>query len=694
MKPFGSRGSMIRYARRARRILLYQGPSGLIDAIGRRLRGPSSPTRHEYRRIELREPFEPLSFPEPRQPSASVIVPIQDDLRSAHECLTALLTHSGAYPFEVIAVVDGSRGDHARYARLWRNAHLIVNREPLAFFAACNRGAENGRGRYLVFLSDRVQVRPGWLDALVGTFELRGDAGAVGARLLLSDGRLREAGGIVFEDGTHRAYGTLDDPCRPEYSYLRAVDYCSGMCMAVRSDLFGQTNGFENGFALTRYVDIDFGLRIREAGFRMYIQPLSEAVTCGPHNGDDGNGEWGGRTSDTRYRERLVKRWKYALQGHGPSLDSPERDDRRSGFKRAFFSDFAIPAPDRDSGSLRLVNLFSILQEQGYEITFASMGLEARQPYLGDLQKRGVECLYRPYEDSIEEHLRRQGARYDLVVLSRLETAAELMHSARRWCPHARILFDTVDLHFQRVEREGTVRNESRIRRIARRVKKQELALVAQADTTLVVSETERGLLAVEAPGADVRVVSNIHRIPGSQEPFPHRRDILFIGGFAHPPNTDAVLFFCQDVLPRIWYELPDVGFFVIGSDPPPEVERLASNQVRVLGYVPDVEPHLSKCRLSVAPLRFGAGIKGKINQSLAHGLPVVATSMAAEGMFLKDGESVLIADGAQEFADAVVRLYLDEALWNKVSAGGLAVMERHFGFEAARKSIKALLAG
>jgi glycosyltransferase involved in cell wall biosynthesis len=229
--------------------------------------------------------------------------------------------------------------------------------------------------------------------------------------------------------------------------------------------------------------------------------------------------------------------------------------------------------------------------------------------------------------------------------------------------------------------------------RIAQRVKRQELSLVAQADATLVVSEEERTLLAEEIPGAEVRVVSNIHRIPGSAKSFEERADLMFVGGFAHPPNRDAVLYFCREVLPRILTSLPEARLFVIGSDPPPEIRCLESDQVHILGYVPDIEPFLNNCRVSVAPLRFGAGVKGKINQSLAYGLPVVGTTIAVEGMFLKNGESVLIADDARSFADAVVKLFRDAALWNKLSTGGLAVMEEHFSFAAVQRAVGQLLA-
>jgi len=189
-----------------------------------------------------------------------------------------------------------------------------------------------------------------------------------------------------------------------------------------------------------------------------------------------------------------------------------------------------------------------------------------------------------------------------------------------------------------------------------------------------------------------VRILSNIHRIHGSRRSFAERRDIFFIGAFAHPPNTDAVLWFCREIFPLVLAQEPEMRFSVIGADPPAQVRALASDSVRILGYVPDVTPFLDGCRLSVAPLRYGAGVKGKVNQSLAYGLPVVATTQAVEGMFLEDGESALIANQPDELARAVLRLYRDPGLWERLSAGGLRVMEAHFGFEAARRALTELV--
>ena len=156
------------------------------------------------------------------------------------------------------------------------------------------------------------------------------------------------------------------------------------------------------------------------------------------------------------------------------------------------------------------------------------------------------------------------------------------------------------------------------------------------------------------------------------------RRDIVFIGGFAHAPNVDAVLFFTSEIFPLIRARIPDAVLKVIGPDPTPEISELSSPNVQILGFVPDVKPIFDRAIVSVAPIRFGAGVKGKVNQSMSFGVPTVVTSIAAEGMYLTHGENALIADDPASFADAVVRLWTSPELWRKVSRNGLQNLAQH----------------
>lgn len=663
----------VRYLPRMLHVLRTEGMGVLLRKLRRRLHIRPLASKGPPTLLVLTEPFAPIVLPCHDSPCVSIVIAIQRPLRVIHHCLATLSRAETRTAFEVILVAE-TADDRTRRLAQYPGARLIQTslrtpNTPRILADRLNQGAQAARGDWIVFLSDDTQVQSGWLDVLVQSFAETPAAGILGSRLLYPDGRQREAGRRLDPDGRTQALGHLDDPDQPANGYRRAVDVCSLAALAIRADLFRRLSGFDPALITADDLAFDLAGRVRAEGLGVYCQPLSRVVQCEP---DDEN------RSETRPRARPLE--------HGAAGET---------IQRVLVIDSYMVTPDRESGSLRMLNLFRILQGLGYQVTFAAANLEAPQPYVADLQRQGFEVLYRPYVRSIACHLASEGKRYDLVILSRADAAAQVMPAARRHCTRARIIFDTVDLHFLREQRLAELLGDRGTRLLAEARKRQELDLMRQADLTLVVSEAERDLLAEEAPDVAVRVVSNIHQIFGSANPPETRRDLLFIGAFSHPPNRDAVLFFCDEVMPRLRARLPDLRLKVIGSDPPAEVLARTGDEtgVDVLGYVPDVEPFFAGCKLSVAPLRYGAGVKGKINQSLAHGLPVVATRLAIEGMHLVDGESVLVADTAEAMVEAVIRLYQDPELWQRLSAGGLAVMERYFSFAAAERAVRAALA-
>ena len=217
------------------------------------------------------------------------------------------------------------------------------------------------------------------------------------------------------------------------------------------------------------------------------------------------------------------------------------------------------------------------------------------------------------------------------------------------------------------------------------------MSVIKASDATLVVSTVEKQVLAEDAPGEKVHVLSNIHQVPGRDRGFADRKDIYFVGGYQHPPNIDAACWFVNDVWPLIHQQLPDLHFHLIGSKAPERVRTLSGDGVIFHGFVESLEPFLSGCRLAVAPLRYGAGVKGKVNMSMAHGQPVVATPAAVEGMFAEHERELLVAADAESFANEVVRLYQDEALWNHLSDASVQNVEEHFSLKTARDSLTTL---
>jgi glycosyltransferase involved in cell wall biosynthesis len=365
-----------------------------------------------------------------------------------------------------------------------------------------------------------------------------------------------------------------------------------------------------------------------------------------------------------------------------PGLQVPARD-------RVLVVDHRVLTPDQDSGSVRMSGLVKLLAELGHEVTFASDSEERLPRYEALLQRHAALLLFGPSE--VVEHLRVEGGSYRQVLLSRPEQAHRYLAAVRAYAPNAQVVYDTVDLHWVRLSRAADLTGDAGTRAEAERFRRLERVCATASDLVLAITDHERAALLDEAPEASVAVVPNVHEPRGSIPGPEARRDLFFIGGFEHHPNVDAVQWFSREVLPRVRARLPEVVFRVVGSKPTREVQALASNQVEVAGYVADVDPWFERARVFVSPLRFGAGMKGKIGQAMSHGLPVVTTTIGAEGMGLVDGEHALVADDPEAFAAAVVRVYQDEALWGRLSRSARRHIEANFS-EAALRPVLARL--
>lgn len=337
-----------------------------------------------------------------------------------------------------------------------------------------------------------------------------------------------------------------------------------------------------------------------------------------------------------------------------------------------------LPTPDRDSASLRMFHLLELLREFG-AVTFAADDLYARDSGLEAVEQLGVRVV----KNSIAEHLAENF--YDTIFLSRAPVAEKYLPLVKQYAPRAKIIFDTTDLHYVRMFRGAQVMNNKMLLRRALEMKRTELELMRAADVTLVVSAAEQEMLARECPTARVQILSNILDVQPPAQLFAERDGILFIGAFPHRPNEDAMQFFCADILPRVRARLGNVKITIVGSQPPEWLQKLHAENFIVAGHVPNIAPPLHQTRLTVAPLRYGAGVKGKVLQSMSYGVPVVATPIAAEGIPAQHRRAILIANDAEAFADAVRELYGDEALWHTLAQNGARVVQEHFSRDAAR---------
>jgi len=635
------------------------------------------------------EDFAPFDVPAAQDPIASIVIPVFNHAGHTLDCLRALAAHPPRTPCEIIVVDDGSTDQTGPW--LSQITGLRYHRRAIngGFIAACNDGAAIAGGELLIFLNNDTIPQPGWLDALCDTFTLHPQAGLVGAQLLYPDGRLQEAGGVVFADGSAWNYGRFESPDDPRYASVRDADYCSGAALAIPRELFAGIGGFDRRYAPAYYEDTDLAFAVRERGLRTIYQPFSRVVHDeGTTSGTDTQS--GIKSYQSRNQGVFAQRWQQALVEHDAPSRLPSAANQPRGRRQVLIVDASMPRPDRDSASLRLINLMRLLIDEGLHVVFVPADLRHDAEAARLMRMRGVEVWHRPFALALPYWFRANGARFDTVMLCRHYVAAETLALAKRHAPQARIVFDTVDLHYLRESRAADLAGDGMLHRSASHTRTREQDVIRASDVTLVVSPVERDLLAREMPEQRVEILSNLHETHGGGLPFQDRRDLVFVGGFRHPPNVDAVRWFVESVFPRIARSLPGIRFHCIGSDPPSGIKDLAQVEgVIVHGYVADIASYMEGCRIAVAPLRFGAGVKGKVNLSMAYGQPVVATSCAVEGMHLNHGVDVLVADDAKAFADEVIALYGDEDRWQRLSRDGLENIQRHFSLDAARETVR-----
>ena len=609
-------------------------------------------------------------------PVASVIIPVFNQCEVTVRCLQSIVdTWPLHLELQVIVVDDASSDQTPTVLTALAGLDYVRNANNLGFVRSCNRGAALARGKYIVFLNNDTEVREGWLDHLVNLAESDSSVGAVGSKLIYPDGTLQEAGGIIFRDASGWNYGRTGDPADSRYNYVREVDYCSGAALMVRSDLFRRIGGFSELFAPAYYEDVDLCFSIRSLGYRVLYQPLSEVV------------HYEGVTSGTdiasgtkRYQEinrpKFLDKWSTALQGHfEPDPSSVVRAARRfNSGPTILVVDSYVPLHDRDAGSLRLLKIVRMLREARFNVIFLPDNYAPLQPYTMELQTLGVEVLHhtesgRTQKKALEEVV----PSLDFAWICRPELFAKYAASVRR-NGATRILYDTIDLHFVRKRREyelfgGDVADWQKSER-------EELAAARAADATIVVTTAERDVL-LAAGIEHVFVVPTLHD-PESHttREFEERSGVLFIGGYNHTPNVDAAKWLCEEIMPIVWRERPEISVTLLGSNPPESVLALQSPKVRVPGFLPDVSRYFETSRVFVAPIRFGAGMKGKVGHALSYGLPTVLTTIAAEGFGLTDERDCLIADDAETFARGILRAYCDREVWDGLSRSAVAAIE------------------
>jgi len=609
------------------------------------------------------------------------------------QCLGAIFENTGG-DFRVCVLDQGTTdGTEAFLAGLGGAVDTLRVPKNVGFVTGNNMIMERYPDDDVVMLNDDTIVKPNWLRALRDRAYSSPEIGIVGAKLLYPDGRLQEAGGEIFSDGSGRNIGKNDDASRYIYNQVRDVDYCSGACLFIKREVLSAVGCLDEIFSPAYWEDTDLCFRARKAGWRVLYEPAAEVVHFEGATGGAPEADSLSRRLQERNKPRFLERWGDELKRHRRNVF--EIRSTTGNDKILVVMPF-LPMYDRAAGEKRWFHTLKILVKH-YDVVFLARNGLGQQKYVNDLEAMGVTVFHtdqtRLANMGIEARgpvwidlpLLLQSNDFKAVILGFYHLAHQYFRDVRMYSPRSLMIVDSFDLCFVRERRKASLAGDPAAIWKAAEVKRQELAIYRRADMVLTVTEADRERLRAEAPDVEVGISTDIHPVAEAAGAAT-RRDLVFVGNFKHDPNEDAVLYFASDIFPLIREALPGVKVSLVGNSPGARVEALACDDIVVTGFVPDVAPYLAGSRVYVVPLRYGAGLKGKIGEALAAGIPIVTTSIGAEGMGLVHRENAMIADDPAEFAACVAEVYGDGDLWEKLSREGRRLAQANYSYDAVEK--------
>ncbi|MDD2889873.1 MAG: glycosyltransferase [bacterium] len=597
-------------------------------------------------------------------------------------------------PYYRICVFDQASTDGTKeyLESLGNKVDVIYSPENIGFVLSMNQVMRTYAKNDILLLNNDTLVHNGWLEGLIECAYSSEDIGIVAPKFIYPTGVINEAGGgNIFRYGATRNIGRGDNPDKPKYNHQREIDYSSGACMYIKRSTLDRTGEFDELFCPCYFEDVDLCFRSREVGLRVMYQPKSLVTHIeGGTAGTDVKS--GMKKYQEVNREKFINKWEKVLSDYKSALYKVPSEKEQI----LIIAEYP-PWYDASSGGLRLYQKINILKKY-YDVVFIVEDLLGYEKYVDKLEeldvavfhcdlKRHVSGIYDPlFPEGIQALLTFN--KFKLVSLEFYNVADRWIDFIRKFSPQSVTLLDSHDVHFMRELRKAEIAGVPSLFRKAAYNKIKELATYEKMDVVTTVCETDREALLTESPNLDIRILPNTHKIAEDVPGRENRKDILFVGGFLHTPNVDAVLYFCKEIFPLIKKKLPDIKFFIVGNAPPPEVRVYESEDIIVTGYVPDTKIYLDSCCISVAPLTYGAGMKGKVTEALANGIPVVTTSIGAEGIGIENGKHALIADTPESFAENIIKLYNDKELWEKLSCNGKALIKDNYSVEMVEKRL------
>ena len=627
-----------------------------------------------------------INFPYAENPKVSIIIPVYNQVHYTYACLVSILENTGEFDYEIIIADDVSTDATKEIDKFVTGLVIARNESNQGFLRNCNNAAKKARGEYIFFLNNDTTVQKDWLPPLIRLLESDKSIGMVGSKLIYPDGRLQEAGGIIWSDGSGWNYGRCDDPNKPDYNYVRDVDYISGAAIMLSRKLWEDIGGFDERYAPAYCEDSDLAFEVRKRGLRVVYQPLSVVTHFeGVSNGTDVNG-----TGLKRYQvdnnKKLQEKWSEEFKNQYDNVGVPNAfraRERSRGKKVILFVDHYVPTFDKDAGSKTTFQYIKMFIERGYVVKFLPDNFAKSEPYTSILEQMGVEVLYgNEMRTNIFEWIENNQANIDIAYLNRPHIATKYIDFIKEKTD-IKVIYYGHDLHFLRERREYELTGDVERKNASAYWKSMELDLMRKASISYYPSNVEVDYIhtfdkKINAKAITAYVFEKFGNIDYNPD---IREGVLFVGGFSHPPNADALKYFLDNMWDEIYAQIK-APFYIVGSNATDEIKSFHNEAKGIIfkGFVSEEELKelYEKVRLVVVPLRYGAGVKGKVIEALYYNDPVITTSVGAEGID-NSYNQMLVADEPGDFVEKCVNLYNDkEALKAMSKAADDYVRNKH----------------
>ena len=636
----------------------------------------------------------PFNFSTEINPEVSIIIQDVDDLKTILNCLYHIQKYDQNISREIIVINDKKIDEISSYLGNIKGMISINSEENLGLIKGLNYAIEKAKGKFIYLLDSHALVQENFLSSLMEVFNTKENVGAVGSKMISVESNIFNAGNLVFENSKIVELGKSEAIDTPQFNFVRKVDFCTGSLLFPKINKTGDLNLLNHTFSTSHFAEADLCLKLKkEENLDIYYQPLSEV------SGIDNSFKRG----DNNDKVDFANHWNSYFTNK-KDLKSEKINYTNYKTPNFLFLEENMPKPDQDSGSRRFMEIIKILQRNGHHIVLAVKHFDETKDsdYIPYFQNAGVE-ICRDYVNAqnkiikVEDQVVNTLSYVDIVWIFRPLGFNHWYNLINGKINGQKIIYDMVDLHYLRLERENNyidVVTKEREKEI-NFFKEKEYAGMNISDAVISISDEEKNTVSEHGVKKNkIFTVSNIHK-PVDNVPlsFSEREGLLFIGGYNHLPNIDAVKFLHNQIMPLVWAKNDKIKIFILGPDFPADLkEKYHSERFQILGYQETVDFWFENSRIFVAPLRYGAGVKGKIGQALEFKLPVITTGIGAEGMSLEDAKTALISDeNPQNFADKILELYDNENLWQTLHENSLLPLSK-FSIETQEQNIKKML--